>query len=246
MMGIQTDELRSFQPKPNKTDKDRNLANAVASKLEDGNFKAALRLICSDDTPAPDNQDTFQALLDKYPQAPEDRKSFKDPKESSNFTPFQASSDVSKALRSFPLGSSGGPDGVTPQHLRDLINNNADVMLLQTLTDFVNLLLSGSIPNDVKDIIFGGRLIALHKSSGCIRPIVTGYTWRRIAAKYVNSLGIRKMSSYLSPIQLGVGASGGTEAAVHSLRRYVNTMGDDDIIVKLDFANASTPYEVIP
>ena len=52
-----TDELSSFQPKPNKTDKDRNLANAVASKLEDGNLKAALHLICSDDTPAPDNQD---------------------------------------------------------------------------------------------------------------------------------------------------------------------------------------------
>ena len=105
----------------------------MASKLEDGNFKAALRLICSDDTPALDNQDTFQALLDKHPQAPEDRKPFQDPKESSRFTPFQASfSDVSKALRSFPLGSSGGPDGVTPRHLRDLINNNADVMLFRT------------------------------------------------------------------------------------------------------------------
>ena len=46
------------------------------------------------------------------------------------------------------------------------------------------------------------------------------------------------MSSYLSPIQLGVEVPGGTEAAVHSLQRYVNTMADDDIIVKLDFANA--------
>ena len=112
------DELcSSFQPKPIKTDTDRNLANAVASTLEDGNFKV-LHLICSDNTPVPDNQDTFQALLDKHPQAPADRKSFQDPKESSQFTPFQASfSDVSKALRSFPLGSSGGPDGVPPQHL---------------------------------------------------------------------------------------------------------------------------------
>ena len=69
-------------------------------RQNDGNFKAALRLICSDDTPAPDNQDTFQALLDKHPQAPEDRKQFQDPKESSKFTLFQAScSDFSKALR---------------------------------------------------------------------------------------------------------------------------------------------------
>ena len=136
------------------------------------------------------------------------------------------------------MGSSGGRDDVTPQHLRDLINNNADVMLLQTLTDFVNLLLSGSIPNDVKDIIFGGRPIALHKSSEGIRPNAIGYTWRRIAAKCANSFGILKMSSYVSPIQLGVGVPGSAEAAVHSLRRYVNIMADDDIIVKLDFANA--------
>ena len=94
-----TDEQCSFQPKPNKTDKDRNLSNAVASKVEDGNFKAALRLSCSDDTPAPDNQDTYQALLDKHPQAPEDRRSFQDPKESSKFISFQATFlDVSKAL----------------------------------------------------------------------------------------------------------------------------------------------------
>ena len=46
------------------------------------------------------------------------------------------------------------------------------------------------------------------------------------------------MSSYLSPIQLGVGVPGGAEAALHCLRRYVNTMADDEIIVKLDFANA--------
>ena len=107
------------------------------------NWKTLIsKLLCvsssSDDTPAPDNQDTFQALLDEHPQDPEDRKPFQNPKESSKFTPFQASfSDDSKSLRSFPLGSSGSPDGVTPQHLRDLIDNNADVMLLQTLTDFV-------------------------------------------------------------------------------------------------------------
>ena len=138
------------------------------------------------------------------------------------------------------MGSSDGPDGVTPQHLRDLINNNVNVMLLQTITDFVNLLLSGSILNDVKDIIFGGRLITLHNSSRGIPPIAIGYTWRRIAAKCANSFGILTMSSYLSPIKLGVGVTSGAEAAVDSLRRYVNTMVDDDIIVKLDFVNAFT------
>ena len=38
---------------------------------------------------------------------------------------------------------------------------------------------------------------------------------------------------------LGFGVQGGAEAAVHSLRRYVNTMGDDDIIVKLYYDGGS-------
>ena len=54
------------------------------------------------------------------------------------------------------------------------------------------------------------------------------------------------MSSYLAPNQLGIGVPGGADAAVHSLRRYMNTMADDDIIVKLDLSMPSTPYEEIP
>ena len=84
--------------------------------------------------------------------------------------------------------------------------------------------MSGSIPNDDKDIIFGGRLIALHKSSGGIRPIAIVYKWRRIAAKCANLFGIMKMLSYISSFQFGVGVPDGAEAAVHTLWRYVNTM----------------------
>ena len=36
--------------------------NAVTSKLEEGNFKAAIRLICSDDRPATDSPETLATL----------------------------------------------------------------------------------------------------------------------------------------------------------------------------------------
>ena len=36
-----------------------------------------------------------------------------------------------KALRTFPLGSSGGPDGITPQHVRDLLAGSTDDSLEQ-------------------------------------------------------------------------------------------------------------------
>jgi len=46
--------------------------------------------------------------------------------------------------------------------------------------DWVNLLLAGDFDKDVNTIIYGGRLIALSKKDGGIRPINVGYTPRRL------------------------------------------------------------------
>ena len=65
-----------------------------------------------------------------------------------------------------------------------------------------------------------------------------GYTWRRLAAKCANSHAVSRLSQLLAPIQLGVGIPGGAEAAVHATRRWMTTMPDDSVLVKLDFTNA--------
>jgi hypothetical protein len=49
------------------------------SKIEDGNMKAAIRIITSSDSPAANNAQTFQSLCDRHPQAPADRISSPDP-----------------------------------------------------------------------------------------------------------------------------------------------------------------------
>ena len=46
------------------------------------------------------------------------------------------------------------------------------------------------------------------------------------------------MVSLLAPRQLGFGVTGGTEAAVHATRRYLNVLQSDHVILKLDFKNA--------
>jgi len=46
------------------------------------------------------------------------------------------------------------------------------------------------------------------------------------------------LSTLFNPIQLGVGVSGGCEAAVHATRRYAENMPATHCIVKLDFINA--------
>jgi hypothetical protein len=229
----------SRKPKETKHDPAKYLASTVASKLEEGNFKAAIRIICSEDKPALDTPETLAALQHKHPPAPVDRKTPCDPASSERFTALQVSNEeVSRAISSFPAGSAGGPDGITPQHLKDLMAFGVDENIGQHLSDLVNLLLMGGLPEEVNEVIYGANLLALSKKDGGIRPIAVGYTWRRLAAKCANSYAVTRLSQLLAPIQLGVGIPGGAEAAVHATRRWVTTMPEDRILVKLDFTNA--------
>ena len=215
------------------------MAAAVTSKLEAGNFRAAIRIICSSDTPAPVNSETVQALQQKHSAPATDRRPPCDPAGNQRFEPLQVSKeDVLRALRSFPLGSSGGPDGLTPQHISDLLAGSTDDSLQSALVDLVNVLLAGSCSKEINAIVFGGRLIALSKKDGGIRPISVGYTLRRLAAKCANNYVIRRRSEVLRPQQLGVGVSGGAEAAVHAARRLAANLSQHHVVVKLDFSNA--------
>ena len=87
-------------------------------------------------------------------------------------------------------------------------------------------------------MLYGGRLLALKKKDGGLRPIAIGYTIRRLAAKCANKYDTEKLAAQLAPIQLGVSIPGGAEAAVHALRRCADDLPNDHIIVKLDFTNA--------
>lgn len=223
--------------KAKKKNADEMLAAAVTAKVEDGNIKAAIRILCSEEKPATDVKASYEKLLERHPEPPPDRRQAQPP---DDFPAIQVSeADIMSAIRSFPAGSSGGPDGVRPQHILDLVNcQEAGPVLLTALTAFANTLLDGKCSPEVTPVLFGGQLIALEKQSGGIRPIAIGYTWRRIAAKCANSYATALLSHYFQPIQLGVGTPGGCEAAVHSTRRFVESMPEDHCVVKLDFSNA--------
>lgn len=173
----------------------------------------------------------------KHPPATLDAAALPDPVP--NYNLLVGESDVRKALQSFPAGSSGGPDGLRPQHVKDMVNcREAGTELLTALTAFVNMLLAGQCPRQIAPIFFGGRLIALDKKSRGIRPIAIGLTLRRLAAKCANTVGVAHLTSYFTPRQLGVGIPGGCEAAIHSARRFLQSMPVGHVMVKLDFTNA--------
>ena len=222
--------------KPSRTNDDF-FSSIIRSKIEDGNIRAAVRILCSDDSIAADNPETLQSLRDKHPS---NRENLSAPLDPSSTQALQISeNDITKAVRSFPTGSAGGPDGIRPQHIQELINDRiAGPVLLPALTAFINMLLKGECPDEVRRVLFGGRLIALEKKDGGVRPIAIGYTWRRLAAKCANTYATTKLATYLHPIQVGVGVKGGCEATVHAVRRFLQSMPEDHALIKLDFKNA--------
>ena len=173
-------------------------------------------------------------MRNKHPGPAPNRRSPIDPSGNTRFTPLQASSnDVKRALRTFPLGSSGGPDGLKPQHITDLLAGDTDGRFLTSLTELINLLLAGKFDTEINTIIYGGRLLAMSKKDGVVRPIAVGYTIRRLAAKCANRHVIEERSRVLQPRQVGVGVAGGAEAAVYAMRRYVKLLPVGHAIVKL-------------
>ena len=215
-------------------------AKAAIAKIEDGNLQAAVRILSSDDQPAEDNEDTLRDLAEKHPSAPIDSEFLND-SVTTDIEPLQVSErDVQNSISSFPSGSSAGLDSLTPQHIKDMTGTDGDPTLLSNLTNLVNILLHGSLPEKIAKIIYGGKLIALRKKDGGIRPITVGHVIRRIVAKCANHSVINNISQTLLPRQLGVGVKGGLEAAVHTTRRYFELNKDDNskIAVKLDFKNA--------
>ena len=145
------------------------LFQIITSMLEDGNIKAAVRILNSDEKPSTPSEQTWSKLKEKHPAA---SKPLDGLPCTTQFASISVSElDVCRAALSFPAGSAGGPDGLRPQHLRDLLlSSDSGPELLSTLTAFVNLVLVDGLPARVAPIFFGGRLQALDKKYGGIRP----------------------------------------------------------------------------
>ena len=123
--------------------------------------------------------------------------------------------------------------------MKDMISTERQSShLLGAITALVNWIVVNGVPDAVKSHFFGGRLIALKKKDGGIRPIVVGQTLRRLISKLINNYAKEKLATVFAPIQLGVGISGGVEAGVHAVRRYVEYLDADMTVIKLDFRNA--------
>ena len=81
-------------------------------------------------------------------------------------------------------------------------------------------------------------MIGLSKKTGGLRSIVIGFIWRKLSAKCATKYAASKLAPLFALLQVGILTPGGGEAVVHAARSFVTDMTQEQIFIKLDFANA--------
>jgi len=134
--------------------------------------KSEVRSDCS----VPPDEDTFKKLVELHPAQHIDKR----PPPSTTGQSIQTSPPfVRTAVASFLNGSAGGPEGLRPQHIKDLVaESSSNESLLENITEFVNIILEGKTLLSVRPILFGGSQTGLRKVGGGLHPIAVGYYWR--------------------------------------------------------------------
>ena len=180
------------------------LKKLVASKIADGDIKAAVRAVAGGDDLAPDSTDTIEALRSKHPDSPANLKMTELSEAAWPPAATVSETEVMSALMSFPPSTSAGMDGIRAKHLTNLVSKKAaaagDRLKLE-LTAFVIYVMRGELPAFILPLFYGARLIALNKKDGGVRPIAVGNTLRRLATKAGLSSEAAFLGQELSPVQ---------------------------------------------
>ncbi|OQV15449.1 hypothetical protein BV898_10324 [Hypsibius exemplaris] len=100
---------------------DDKLRKAVEKKMQAGNISGAVKMLSSDESVAPCTAETYNALRKKDPQAPAGAVFPAEPQADSVTAEPIRPEEVREAILSFPNGSSGGLDGMSPEHLKNLV-----------------------------------------------------------------------------------------------------------------------------
>jgi len=132
-------------------DADKDIARRASVKLGDGDVRGAVRLLCSDESRSLFDSATLELLYLKHPSCPMDRRH---PPVTSWAPLCLGRLEVEQAICSFIPGSAGGPDGLLPQHLVDMLDSSFSISFSDTLTAWSNLVLAGGVPLPVRPIFW--------------------------------------------------------------------------------------------
>ena len=128
--------------------------------------------------------------------------------------------EVSRALKSFPNGSTPGPSGLRANHLRQAVfcpSPDRANHALTCLTRLVNLLCGGKVPADVVPHLCGASLLPCKKKAGGLRLIAVGEVLHHLTSKCAATSVQCIALEIIAHLQLGVRVSAGCEAIVHAV-----------------------------
>ena len=195
------------------------------SKLLVGDVSAAVRITTSDDSVIAPTAEVVTAL--RLTQPPSSLDLRQTPTEPVSHMLFVSEEEVMGAMKEFCHSSDGGDDGLRPGHLKDLVAPQTDESgrhLLKAITNLCSKLVRGQKAQHSHDLLFAASLTALRKNDGGIRPFAVGNVFRRLASKIAAKRVIPELWRQIPPVHLGVGVSGGCEAAAHAPRAIVQSM----------------------
>ena len=130
-----------------------------------------------------------------------------------------------------PYGSAGSPDGLRPQHFKDLTEARGGREVLQALTFLINLVLEGKIPHSVRSFFLGGHSDRVTKEGWRHQASTVGNALRQLLSKCAGSHVVKVMGDHLALQQLGFCTPLGCEAAAHVPCSYLHNMAPDHLIL---------------
>ena len=111
--------------------------------------------------------------------------------------------------------------------------------ILDALTTLLQDIAAGNLPDQARQLLLASSLVPTKKGedgSG-VRPIAVSETFVKLATIYLlDSLPANTVTDLLAPLQLGCGAPGGAEVAIHIAQANIITH-PSHATLKLDLAN---------
>ena len=218
---------------PDKDTLNPSIRRAVVHAVTEAALSKAAKLLSSGSTPS-DDVDALQKLHPRraVPVVPV-------PQEPSDLVQLEfESSDIRRACKSFPPGSTGGPSGLRPVHLQEMLKADDDDNLSQSLASFVSDFNMGRLPQATRPWFCGARIVGLQKEPSGVRPVAIGEVLRRLAGKCLVNRSHDEVLERLLPHQMGVGVPNAAEIIAHAARAWAAGARADESLIMVDFANA--------
>ena len=139
-----------------------------------------------------------------------------------------------RSIRRFPRRSSPGPNGSRFEHWGCLTH---DALALQRVAEVLVCFLLGEFPEDALRANLAGRLVALRKPNGGVRPLAMGSVMRRLAARAACAVVKERVGEAVGRFQYGVGRQAGCEL----MHKCVTALTDEDpsrVVIAFDASNA--------